>query len=113
MRAYGIMGHESVGDLFCERGLEATTNKDCRQFLLLPRIVRSEFRVLTCKVGLFGVAGGFGYDWGGYYLSAATSAADYSATPASFYCAVHSSFFLNTHEPPGLSKNPLCSTHRR
>ena len=55
MRGYGIMGHELVGDLCCERGLEATTNIDCCQFLLLARIVRSEFRALTCKVGLFGV----------------------------------------------------------
>ena len=55
MRAYGIMGHELVGDLFCERGIGAATNINCRQFLLLPRIVRSEFHALTCKVGLLGI----------------------------------------------------------
>ena len=55
MRAYGVMGHELVGDLFRERGIEATTNVDCHQFLMLALVVCSEFRALTREVGLFGV----------------------------------------------------------
>jgi hypothetical protein len=55
MRAYRVMGHELVGDLLCERGIEATTNVDCHQFLMLALVVCSEFRVLTREVGLFGV----------------------------------------------------------
>jgi hypothetical protein len=55
MRAYGVMCHELVGDLFRERGIEATTNVDCHQFLMLALVVCSEFRALTREVGLFGV----------------------------------------------------------
>jgi hypothetical protein len=33
------MGHELVGDLFCKREIEATTNVDCHQFLMLARVV--------------------------------------------------------------------------
>ena len=43
MRAYSVMSHELVGDLFCERGIEATTNIDCHQFPMLARVVCSEF----------------------------------------------------------------------
>jgi hypothetical protein len=53
--AYGVMGHELVGDLFRERRIKAPTNVDCRQFLLLALVVWSEFRALTREVGLFGV----------------------------------------------------------
>jgi hypothetical protein len=52
MRAYGVMGHELVGDLFCERRIEATTNVDCHQFLMLALVVCPEFRALTREVGL-------------------------------------------------------------
>ena len=55
MRAYGVMGHELVGNLFCERGIEATTNVDCHQFLMLPSVVCSEFRALAREVSLFGI----------------------------------------------------------
>jgi hypothetical protein len=46
------VGHELVGDLFCERGIEAATNIDCRQFLALALVVCSKFHALTRKVGL-------------------------------------------------------------
>ena len=55
MRAYGVMGHELVGNLFCERGIEATTNVDCHQFPMLPPVVCSELRALAREVGLFGI----------------------------------------------------------
>ena len=55
MRAYGVMGHELVSDLFRERGVEAATNVDCHQFLMLALVVCSEFHALTREVGLLGV----------------------------------------------------------
>jgi hypothetical protein len=55
MCAYRVMGHELVGDLFCERGIEAATNVDCPQFLMLALVVCSEFHALTRQVSLFGV----------------------------------------------------------
>ena len=55
MRAYGVMGHELVGDLFRERGIEAATNVDCHQFLTLPPVVCSEFRALAREGSLFGI----------------------------------------------------------
>jgi len=55
MRAYRVMSHELVGDLFRKRGIEAATNVDCHQFLMLALVVCSEFRALTREVGLFGV----------------------------------------------------------
>jgi hypothetical protein len=55
MGAYGVMGHELVGDLFRERGIEAATNIDRHQFLMLALVICSEFRALALEVGLFGV----------------------------------------------------------
>jgi hypothetical protein len=53
MRADGGIGHKLVGDLFCERRIEAATNVDCHQFLMLALVVCSEFRALAREVGLF------------------------------------------------------------
>jgi hypothetical protein len=53
VRAYGVMGHELLGDLFRERGIEAAANVNCHQFLMLARIVCLEFRALTREVGPF------------------------------------------------------------
>jgi hypothetical protein len=39
MCAYSVVGHQLVGDLFCERGIEATANVDCCQFLMLALLV--------------------------------------------------------------------------
>jgi hypothetical protein len=55
MRAYRVMGHELVGDLFRERGIEAATNVDCHQFFMLALDVCSEFCALAREVGLFSV----------------------------------------------------------
>ena len=55
MRAYCVMGHELVGDLFRERWIEAATNLDRRQFLVLALVVCFELRALTLEFGLFGV----------------------------------------------------------
>jgi hypothetical protein len=55
MCAYRVMGHELVSDLFRERGIEAATNIDRRQLLLLALAVYFEFRALALKVGLFGI----------------------------------------------------------
>jgi hypothetical protein len=38
MRAYRVMGHELVGDLFRERGIEAATNVDCHRFPMLLKV---------------------------------------------------------------------------
>lgn len=55
MRAYGVVGHELVRDLFCERGIEAAPNVDCHQLLMLARVVCAQLRALTREVGLFGI----------------------------------------------------------
>ena len=55
MRAYRVMGHELITDVFCERGVEAATNVDRHQFLMLALVVCSEFHALTREVGLFGI----------------------------------------------------------
>ena len=44
MRAYRVMGHQLVGDLFRERGIEAATNIDAISSLCSPFVARSEFR---------------------------------------------------------------------
>jgi len=49
------MGHELVSDLFREGGIEAPTNVDRRQFLVLAFVIRSEFRALAPEVGFLGV----------------------------------------------------------
>ena len=55
MRAYCVMDHELVGDLFRERRIEAATNVDRLQLLMLALVVCFEFRAFTLKFGLFGV----------------------------------------------------------
>jgi len=44
-----------VGGLFRERWIEAATNIDRHQFLVLALVVCFEFRALTLEFGLFGV----------------------------------------------------------
>ena len=60
MRTDGVMGHELLGDLFRERGIEAAADVDCRWFLMLTLVVCSNFRALTPEVSLFGVWTCFG-----------------------------------------------------
>jgi hypothetical protein len=55
MRGYCVVGHELVGDLFRERRIEAATNVDRSQFLVLALVIGFEFRALTLEFGLFGV----------------------------------------------------------
>src|ERR1700722_15534609 len=54
MRAYCVMGHGVVGDLSRERRIEAATNVDRHQFLVLALVICFEFGALTLKFGLFG-----------------------------------------------------------
>ena len=44
-----------VGDLFCERRLEAAVNVDCSQLLVLALVVRSKLRAFEREVGVLGV----------------------------------------------------------
>ena len=53
MCAYRVMSHELVGDLFRERRLEATTNIDCGQFLMLSLVVGFQVFTFTIKIGKF------------------------------------------------------------
>jgi hypothetical protein len=55
MRAYRVMGHELIRDLFRERRIEAAIDIDRREFLVLAQVVYFEFRALKREVGLFGV----------------------------------------------------------
>jgi hypothetical protein len=56
MRAYRVVGHELVCDLFRSRGVEAASNVNHRQFLAFALVVCSDMSsTLTRKVGLFGV----------------------------------------------------------
>jgi hypothetical protein len=56
MCTYGVVRHQLVSDLFGERGVKAATDVDCREFITFAFVVRPEFRVFTCEVGLFGVS---------------------------------------------------------
>ena len=55
MRAQGVMGHQLVGNLFGERGIEPASHVDRRQFLVLALVVRLQFRAFQLEVGLLGV----------------------------------------------------------
>src|ERR1017187_2900897 len=55
MCAYCVMGHQLLGDLFCERRFQTASDVDCHQFLVLALVVCLEFRALNGEVGLFGV----------------------------------------------------------
>ena len=50
MRAYRVMGHQLLGDLFRERRIEPASDIDCHQFLLLALVVCFEFRALQARV---------------------------------------------------------------
>ena len=55
MRAYCVMRHELVGDLLCERRIEATSDVDRSQFLMFAFVVSFELRALTLEFSLFGI----------------------------------------------------------
>ena len=55
MRAQRVMGHELLGDLFRERGIEATANIDRCQFPAFAYVVCFEFRAFQVERGLFGI----------------------------------------------------------
>src|ERR1700687_4405450 len=55
MRAYRVMQHQLVGDLFRERRIESTSDVDRRQFLVLALVVCFVFGALNFEFGLFGV----------------------------------------------------------
>jgi hypothetical protein len=49
------MGHQLLGNLFGELGIEPATNLDRHQFLVLALVVCIQFRAFQLEVGLFGV----------------------------------------------------------
>ena len=55
MRAERIVGHELLGDLLRERGIQATTDVDRRQLLSLARVVRLSSVRSRSSVSLLGV----------------------------------------------------------
>jgi hypothetical protein len=55
MRAYCVMGHQLLGDLFCERRFKPASDVDGRQLLMLAPVVRFEFCALKVEFCLFAV----------------------------------------------------------
>jgi len=50
-----VVGHQLDGDLFCQGWLQAATDIDLRQLLVLALVVGSEFGSLEREIGLLGV----------------------------------------------------------
>ena len=55
MRAYCVMGHQLLGDLFCERRIEPASDVDRHQFPVLTHVICFKLRALKLEFGLFGV----------------------------------------------------------
>jgi hypothetical protein len=55
MRAYRVMDHQLVGDLFRERRIESASDVDCHQFLVFALVVCFLFGALKFEFGLFSV----------------------------------------------------------
>jgi hypothetical protein len=55
MCAYRVMGHELIGNPNREQRIEAASNVDRSQFLVLSLVVSLEFCALTLEFSLFGV----------------------------------------------------------
>ena len=55
MRAWRVMGHQLLGDLFRERTIEPASDVNRSQLLMLTLVVCFEFRALKIEVGLFSV----------------------------------------------------------
>jgi hypothetical protein len=51
MRAHGITGHQLLGNLFGERGIEPALDVDRDQFLVLALVVCLQFRTFQLEVG--------------------------------------------------------------
>jgi hypothetical protein len=49
------MGHELLGNLFGEGGIEPASDVDRRQFLVLAYVVVLQLRAFQLEVGLFGI----------------------------------------------------------
>ena len=49
------MGHELVGDLLCEGGIETAPDVDRSEFPVLALVIGSEFLALELEVGLLSV----------------------------------------------------------
>jgi hypothetical protein len=56
MRAYCIMDHQLLGNLFRERRIESASDVNCHQFAVLAHVVCFEFRALTLEIRLLGVS---------------------------------------------------------
>jgi hypothetical protein len=78
MCAYCVMGHQLIGDLLCERMIEATSDIDRSQFLMFSLVVSFELRALTLEFSLLA------WEWTDTYSPAAIAMAPATrpATPA-------------------------------
>ena len=52
VRAYRVMDHQLLGDLFREQGIKPASDVNRHQFLVLALVVCFEFRALNGEVGL-------------------------------------------------------------
>jgi hypothetical protein len=55
VRAQGVVGHQLLGHLFGELGIEPASDIDRRQFPVLAHVIGPQFRAFQLEVGLFGV----------------------------------------------------------
>jgi hypothetical protein len=55
MRAQRVMGHQLLGNLFRERGIQTALHIDCSKFLVLGLVVCLDLRAFHAKRGLFGI----------------------------------------------------------
>ena len=55
MRAQRVMGHQLLGNLFRERGIQTAVHIDRRKFLVLGLVVCLDLRAFHAERGLFGI----------------------------------------------------------
>jgi hypothetical protein len=55
VRAQGVVGHQLLGNLFGELGIEPPSDVDRRQFPVLARVIGLQFPAFQLEIGLFGV----------------------------------------------------------
>ena len=55
MRAQGVMSHQFVSNLFCERRVETASDVDSHQLRVLTLVVCFEFHAFKCEIGACGV----------------------------------------------------------
>jgi hypothetical protein len=53
VRAYGVVGHQLLGNLFGEFAIEPASDVDLRQFPMLAHGVNLQFLAFQLEVGLF------------------------------------------------------------